>query len=131
MTRDAPPRPQLTISERDTLDELHGYIKAHGYPPSLRELADNLSTTVFVVRRDLTALKTKGYVRQEATKARATAIEPPPRVNPAREHLVRLATTALRDHLDRPPGDRPTTLAVEDLAAVAVDAIAPAIGLTT
>ena len=73
--RTQPDRRPLTRKQRITYDALVDYIRAHGYPPSVRDLADilDLSSTSTVTAR-LHALRERGWITMEWNKPRAITI---------------------------------------------------------
>jgi repressor LexA len=54
---------ELTPRQREVLDFIREYIRAHRYPPTFREIADNYSISVKGAYDHVAALKKKGYAR--------------------------------------------------------------------
>jgi hypothetical protein len=64
-----------TRRQCDVLDAIVRYTTAHGYPPSLRELADALSVaSTNGVAEMLDSLVAKGFVRRHAFRARSLVV---------------------------------------------------------
>lgn len=66
---------ELTPRRRKVLDFIRGYIKKHGYPPSIREIASHLdvSGTLGVVKH-LNALEREGYIRRVRGSSRGLSL---------------------------------------------------------
>jgi len=67
--------PELTERNKQVLDFIREYIEAHGYPPSIREIAAHLgvSGTVGVVKH-LNALERGGYIRRMRGSSRGLSL---------------------------------------------------------
>lgn len=59
-----------TERQKEVLDFIGGYINAHAYPPTIREVADNFSISVKGAHDHLTALRKKGLLKQGDKKSR-------------------------------------------------------------
>jgi repressor LexA len=73
--QDARANKQPSARQRALLDHLRAYIAAHGYPPSMRELATTLGyKSVGSIHYQLGELQRLGYVQRDASKPRALEI---------------------------------------------------------
>lgn len=55
--------PALTVRQQHVLDAIRGYIQAHGYPPTVREIAQAIGVSApATVAQHLDALERKGYL---------------------------------------------------------------------
>jgi repressor LexA len=61
---------ELTERQRQVLDFITEYIKAHNYPPTIREIAGNFSISVKGANDHVDVLKKKGYVRSNGNRSR-------------------------------------------------------------
>ena len=59
-----------TERQKEVLDFISGYVQAHTYPPTIREVADFFSISVKGAHDHLTALKKKGLLKQGDKKSR-------------------------------------------------------------
>ena len=59
-----------TERQKEVLDFIAGYIHAHMYPPTIREVAENFSISVKGAHDHLIALKKKGLLKQGDKKSR-------------------------------------------------------------
>lgn len=64
----------LTSRQRDVLAFVRGYLASHGYPPSVRELAETLDITGNAVHGHLTAIERKGHLRRVPGIARGITL---------------------------------------------------------
>jgi repressor LexA len=65
----------LTIRQQQVLDYIAERIEAHGYPPTLREIAGHLGVTGTVSAiHHLAALERKGYLRRESGSSRGITL---------------------------------------------------------
>ena len=60
-----------TKRQLEVLAFITTYLQSHGYPPTIRELADNFSISVKGAQDHITALKKKGILEQGDKKSRA------------------------------------------------------------
>lgn len=67
---------QLSSKQRQVLDLLQHLVASQGYPPSIRELADELGISHSAAHGYLQALERKGFVRRHPTKPRAIELLP-------------------------------------------------------
>ncbi|MDR0452257.1 MAG: transcriptional repressor LexA [Treponema sp.] len=56
---------ELTDRQREVLTFITGYIDSHTYPPTIREIADNFEISIKGAHDHVTALKKKGYVKND------------------------------------------------------------------
>ncbi|MDR1410792.1 MAG: transcriptional repressor LexA [Spirochaetaceae bacterium] len=56
---------ELTDRQREILTFITRYINAHTYPPTIREIADDFEISIKGAHDHVTALKKKGYVRND------------------------------------------------------------------
>lgn len=62
----------LTPRQADTLNCIKNYIVAHGYPPTVREIAEELKvTSPATIQVHLGILERKGYIKKEGNKNRS------------------------------------------------------------
>jgi repressor LexA len=62
----------LTERQRSILAFIHAHVDAHGYPPSVREIGDQVGLrSTSSVHAQLETLEDKGYLRRDPTKPRA------------------------------------------------------------
>ncbi|MCL2320359.1 MAG: transcriptional repressor LexA [Treponema sp.] len=61
---------ELTKRQEEVLGFIAGYIDAHAYPPTIREVADYFSISVKGAHDHLAALKKKGLLKQGDKKSR-------------------------------------------------------------
>lgn len=64
----------LTDSQRRVLDALTGFIREHGYPPTLRELAVLVDATPSTVHYQMSLLAAKGRIRRVPGVARGIQV---------------------------------------------------------
>jgi len=64
----------ITDHQRRTLREIDQYVRRHGFPPSIQELADILGITPASVHDQVNQLVRKGYLQRAAGKARGLAV---------------------------------------------------------
>jgi repressor LexA len=63
---------ELTARQRAILEMIHAHVEAHGYPPSVREIGDEVGLkSTSSVHAQLETLEVKGYLRRDPTKPRA------------------------------------------------------------
>jgi repressor LexA len=63
---------ELTERQRAILEMIHAHVDAHGYPPSVREIGDEVGLrSTSSVHAQLETLEVKGYLRRDPTKPRA------------------------------------------------------------
>jgi repressor LexA len=63
---------ELTERQRAILAMIHAHVDAHGYPPSVREIGDEVGLkSTSSVHAQLETLEVKGYLRRDPTKPRA------------------------------------------------------------
>ncbi len=64
--------PKLTKRQREILDYIRREVKAKGYPPSVREIAEAVGlSSPSTVHTHMQVLEDKGYIRRELSKPRA------------------------------------------------------------
>ena len=80
---------EATQRQKEVLGFIAGYIQAHAYPPTIREVADNFSISVKGAHDHLTALRKKGLLKQGDKKSRTI-------------ELVKSGTTEVEDFLEIP-----------------------------
>ena len=61
---------ELTKRQNEVLSFIAAYIKNHSYPPTIREIADNFSISVKGAHDHITAVKRKGYIKQNGKRPR-------------------------------------------------------------
>ena len=64
----------LSERERRCLAELRSFAEAHGYVPTMQELADRLHCSKSTVSRYLSGLQRAGYVRRVPRTARGMVV---------------------------------------------------------
>lgn len=64
-----------TQRQREVLAFISGFVKAHSYPPAMREIADHFSISVKAAHDRVSALIKKGCLRHEPGTKRARALE--------------------------------------------------------
>jgi repressor LexA len=67
----------LTSRQAEILAALREYQHKHGYPPSLRELADHFQVYPNTIRDHLKALARKGFLSREPNRSRGLSVSPP------------------------------------------------------
>ena len=65
---------KLTEIQRDTLVFIRSYTKGNGYPPTLREMANEFEVTWTAISHRLLLLEKKGYIARMPYLARAVRI---------------------------------------------------------
>ena len=65
----------LTIIESEYLEYIENYIKKHGYPPSVRDIAKNMYVSTATAHRHLTILVDKEYLRYSPKVARSYTLK--------------------------------------------------------
>lgn len=84
MATDLDGRPILTKRQREMLGFIEGHIQSRGYPPTLREIGNELGIhSTNGVHDHLLALQKKGYIEQRAGTCRTI------RVISAAEHAAK------------------------------------------
>lgn len=65
----------LTDRQQQTLEIIHSFIAACGYPPSLRQIGEKLGVSgTLGVMKHLEALERKGYIRRQGKSSRGIAL---------------------------------------------------------
>jgi repressor LexA len=76
----------LTKRQREVLSYLENHIRAHGYAPSMEEIADHFSLqSLSTVHEHLTNLEQKGAIRRNYNESRGIEILPPRGISGATE----------------------------------------------
>lgn len=65
---------RLTEMESATLDVVVKLMREKAYPPSIREVAEEMGVTSTVIAQRFTTLAYKGYVEREFNEARAMRV---------------------------------------------------------
>src|ERR1700678_2111585 len=66
---------ELTGKRREILDFIAAQLRDRGYPPSVREIGEDVGlTSYYTVHTQLTTLQRPGYLRRDPTKPRAIAV---------------------------------------------------------
>lgn len=66
---------KLTAREEDTLHFIEQYKEAHGYPPTIREIAEGINTkSIYHVKSMLDDMQDKGFIRYKPTLPRTIKI---------------------------------------------------------
>jgi len=69
----------LTIRQRRVLSVIRDAVQARGYPPSMREIGEQVGlTSSSSVAHQLTVLERKGFLRRDPNRPRALEVLPPP-----------------------------------------------------
>lgn len=66
-----------TKRQKEVLAFIAGYIDTHAYPPTIRDVAENFTISVKGAHDHLTALKRKGFLKQDDKKSRAIEVVKP------------------------------------------------------
>jgi repressor LexA len=67
-----PARDELTDRQRRILEVIHDYLDEHGYPPSVREIGQEVGlSSPSSVHAQLETLEAKGFLRRDLSKPRA------------------------------------------------------------
>ncbi|MDR1318097.1 MAG: transcriptional repressor LexA [Treponema sp.] len=61
---------ELTGRQKEVLSFIAKFIRAHSYPPTIREIAESFSISVKGAHDHITALKKKGFLRQVDKRSR-------------------------------------------------------------
>jgi repressor LexA len=70
--------PDLTDRQRRILEFIRDWVERHGYPPSVREIADAVGlVSPSSVAYQLKELEKKGYLRRDPNRPRAVDVRPP------------------------------------------------------
>jgi repressor LexA len=65
----------LTARQRQILDVIESHMRAHGYPPSVREIGEAVGlTSPSTVHNHLASLQRMGFLRRDPTKPRAIEV---------------------------------------------------------
>ena len=65
----------LTPRQRAVLDAIRAHLTDHGYPPTIREIADVVGlASPASVRHQLGQLQRKGYLRRDPARPRALVV---------------------------------------------------------
>jgi repressor LexA len=66
---------ELTSRQRRILEFIRDAVNEHGYPPSIREIGDEVGlTSTSSVHSQLQTLEKKGFIRRDPTKPRAIEV---------------------------------------------------------
>ncbi len=66
---------KITPRQLEVLDMVKSHVKAHGYPPTFREIGDELGIgSTNGVNDHLRALELKGYITRSRTKTRSIRV---------------------------------------------------------
>ena len=67
---------KLTKRQEDALSYIKSYIVSHGYPPTVREIAEAIGvSSPATVQAHLDCLANKGYIKKGSNKNRTTWVE--------------------------------------------------------
>lgn len=69
--------PTLTTRQRTILTFISDHLEVYGYPPTVRELAEELQASVSTVHQQLLELELKGYLRRAPGRPRAIQVIQP------------------------------------------------------
>lgn len=72
--RGRPPIEKITEPQRRTLEAIRSYIGRRGFPPTIKELGEELGIAPASAHELVTQLVRKGYLRRDAGKARSLEI---------------------------------------------------------
>jgi repressor LexA len=61
---------ELTQRQKEVLSFIAEYISIHTYPPTIREIADYFSVSIKAAHDHVSALKKKGYLKQDGKRSR-------------------------------------------------------------
>ncbi|MBI5167822.1 MAG: repressor LexA [candidate division NC10 bacterium] len=71
----------LTLRQKEVLEFIRGFIREHGYPPTVRDIGKHFGLQPRAVFDHLRALERKGYIERRSSGARALVLkdhqEPP------------------------------------------------------
>jgi repressor LexA len=67
---------KLTHRQQETLDWIRAYVKAHGKPPTMREIGERFGTAASSVFDVITALERKGYLTRSDRFSRCITLTP-------------------------------------------------------
>jgi repressor LexA len=67
---------ELTARQKETLEFISGFIKEHGYPPTMREIAASFGVSVKAAHDHVKALQKKGRIKCDLRRSRAIEIVP-------------------------------------------------------
>jgi repressor LexA len=85
----------LTQRQRRILEYIRGAVERNGYPPSVREIGENVGlVSPSSVAYQLKELERKGYLRRDPNRPRAVDVRPPSELVPEDEEAVRAARPA-------------------------------------
>jgi repressor LexA len=65
---------ELTPRQREVLSFIAKYINGHAYPPTIREVADYFTISIKGAQDHVTAIKKKGYIKQDDKRSRTMEI---------------------------------------------------------
>jgi repressor LexA len=65
---------ELTVRQREIFDFIQGFIRARGYPPSVREIGDHFRIYPRAAFDHLKALERKGYLRRQHSMSRGLEV---------------------------------------------------------
>lgn len=86
------PRQPLTRRQKQILDDLQEFIQAHGYAPSLEEIAKRFSLSALAtIHKHLTNLEQKGCIRRQWNRSRSIEL-----IDPAVDAVSQEAADVLR-----------------------------------
>lgn len=72
--RGRPPIDEITPAQQRTFDAIVALIDENGFPPTVKELAEDLGITPASAHDQLKQLTRKGYITREPRKARSIVI---------------------------------------------------------
>src|SRR5262249_11891451 len=64
----------LTDKQQAILDFINGYVKANGFPPSLREIGQHFGVYPATVQDHISALERKGYLQKKRFQSRTLSV---------------------------------------------------------
>ena len=67
-------REKLTKRQKQIFEEIKGFIRRQGYPPTIREIGEKFDLDPASTFDHLKALERKGYIRRTSTKARSLEV---------------------------------------------------------
>jgi len=68
---------ELTERQKEVLSFITGYLKTHSYPPTIREVAEHYSISVKGAHDHITAMRRKGYLKQNGKRPRTMELTHP------------------------------------------------------
>lgn len=81
---------ELTVRQKRVLEFIKGFIRGHGYPPTVRDIGRHFGLQPRAIFDHLQALERKGYIERRSSGARALVLKDHQKGRPGHEEVIEL-----------------------------------------